>query len=185
MGIDLGGAGGRIKKNIRKRAKSDNVYLSVLVKLYRYLSRRTSSRFNTVVLKRLCQSKVNQAPVSVFQLARTAKLFPGKTVVVVGSILDDARVETLPKVTVCALKASETARARIVKHGGEVITFDQLALRAPLGTNTVLIRGRKMNRAACKYWGTPGAKNSTTKPKVRSKGNKFEQARGRKCSFRA
>ena len=36
---------------------------------------------------------------------------------------------------------TEGARARILKAGGEVITFDQLALRAPKGNNTVLLQG--------------------------------------------
>lgn len=42
---------------------------------------------------------------------------------------------------VCALHVTEGARARILKAGGEVITFDQLALRAPKGNNTVLLQG--------------------------------------------
>ncbi len=36
---------------------------------------------------------------------------------------------------------TEKARARILKAGGEIITFDQLALRAPLGQKTVLLQG--------------------------------------------
>jgi large subunit ribosomal protein L18e len=185
MGIDLGGAGGRTKKVRRTRPVSDNAYLSVLVKLYQYLNRRTGSRFNSVVLKRLCQSRVNRASVSVRQVAKAAKANPGKIVVVVSSVLDDARVEVVPKVTLAALRVSETARARIEKNGGEVITFDQLALRTPLGAKTVLLRGRKNTREVTKHFGTPGAKNSHAKPYVRSKGNKFEQARGRKVTFRA
>lgn len=43
---------------------------------------------------------------------------------------------------ICALRFTESARARIVKAGGEVMTFDQLALRAPLGQNTVLLQGK-------------------------------------------
>lgn len=43
---------------------------------------------------------------------------------------------------------TEGARARILKAGGEVITFDQLALRAPKGNNTVLLQG--MNRSSQK-----------------------------------
>lgn len=43
---------------------------------------------------------------------------------------------------VCALHVTEGARARILKAGGEVITFDQLALRAPKGNNTVLLQGK-------------------------------------------
>jgi len=44
---------------------------------------------------------------------------------------------------VCALRVTERARARILKAGGEIITFDQLALRAPTGKKTVLIQGIK------------------------------------------
>ena len=32
------------------------------------------------------------------------------------------------------------ARERILKAGGEVLTFDQLALKAPKGQNTVLMQ---------------------------------------------
>ena len=44
-------------------------------------------------------------------------------------------------IQVCALRVTEGARARILKAGGELITFDQLALRAPKGQNTVLVQG--------------------------------------------
>ena len=43
---------------------------------------------------------------------------------------------------VCALHVTDGARARILKAGGEIITFDQLALRAPKGSNTVLLQGK-------------------------------------------
>lgn len=43
----------------------------------------------------------------------------------------------MPALKVTALRFTERARARIVKAGGECLTFDQLALRAPLGQNTV------------------------------------------------
>lgn len=64
-----------------------------------------------------------------------------KTAVVVGTITDDARMLTVPKLKVCALRLTEGARARILKAGGEIITFDQLALRSPTGENTVLLQG--------------------------------------------
>lgn len=44
-------------------------------------------------------------------------------------------------IQVCALRVTEGARARILKAGGELITFDQLALRAPKGQNTILVQG--------------------------------------------
>jgi large subunit ribosomal protein L18e len=78
------------------------------------------------------------------------------------------------------LRITKTAKARVVKAGGEVITFDQLALRAPTGANTVLLRGKKNTREAVKHFGMgPGAH---AKPYVQSKGRKFEKARGRRAS---
>ena len=41
----------------------------------------------------------------------------------------------------CALHVTERARARILKSKGEIITFDQLALKAPKGQNTVIVQG--------------------------------------------
>ena len=57
----------------------------------------------------------------------------------------------MPKLTVCALGFTETARSRIVAAGGECITFDQLALRAPTGSNTVLIRGPTSRKALAHF----------------------------------
>jgi large subunit ribosomal protein L18e len=60
-----------------------------------------------------------------------------KIAVVVGTITDDVRFFEVPKLKVACLKATETARARILQAGGEVLTFDQLALRSPTGAGTV------------------------------------------------
>ena len=101
--------------------------------------------------------------------------------VCVGTITDDIRFFKVPKLTVCALHVTERARARIIKAGGEVITFDQLAIRSPLGKNTVLLRGPLKAREANKHFGlAPGQPHSHTKPLVRHKGRKFERARGRR-----
>ena len=131
----------------------------------------------------------------------------GKIAVLVGTITDDVRLHEVPKLRVCALRVTETARARILKvrsgsgrgggarrrprerrgallrpagtwggdevlalsswlarsapcatgspashrsarpqAGGEIMTFDQLALAAPTGSNTVLLRGPKNSR---------------------------------------
>jgi len=100
----------------------------------------------------------------------------------VGTVTDDARIIDLPKLTIAALKVTATARARILAAGGEVLTFDQLALRAPTGANTVLLRGPKNRREAFKHFGAAGVPNSTTKPYIESKGRKFQRARGRRNS---
>ena len=60
-----------------------------------------------------------------------------KIAVVVGTVTDDIRVYEVPALKVTALRFTGTARARIEKAGGECLTFDQLALCAPLGQNTV------------------------------------------------
>ena len=53
--------------------------------------------------------------------------------VIVGTVTDDIRLLEVPKLTVAALKFTETARARIVKAGGKCLTLDQLVLLAPTG----------------------------------------------------
>ncbi|MBA0645603.1 hypothetical protein Goklo_013682, partial [Gossypium klotzschianum] len=135
-GIDLV-AGGKSKKTKRTAPKSDDIYLKLTVKLYRFLVRRTGSKFNAVILKRLFMSKVNKPPLCLSRLIEFMKGKEDKIAVVVGTVTDDIRVYEVPALKVTALRFTETARARIDKAGGECLTFDQLALRAPLGQNTV------------------------------------------------
>jgi len=175
-------AGGRVKKTWRTAPKSEDPYLRLLVKLYRFLARRTDSKFNKVVCKRLFMSKINRPPLSLSKLAKYMEGKDGKVAVLIGAVTDDKRMLAVPKMRVCALRFTETARARIVKAGGECLTFDQLALMAPSGSNTVLLRGPKMAREAVKHFGAPGVPGSHVKPFVRSKGRKFERARGRRAS---
>lgn len=162
------------------------MYLKLLVKLYRFLARRTNSEFNKVVLKRLFMSKVNRPPMSIARVVRFMKGKEDKVAVLVGTVTDDARIYDLPKLTICALRVTDSARARILKAGGEIITFDQLALRAPTGANTVLLRGPRKAREAERHFGAAGVPNSSAAPYVRSKGRKFEKARGRRnsCGFK-
>ncbi|KAI7875373.1 60S ribosomal protein L18-B [Lichtheimia hyalospora FSU 10163] len=176
MGIDL--KNHHVKKSNRTAPKSENVYQLLLVKLYRFLARRTDADFNKVVLKRLFMSRIHRPSVTVSRLVKNNQ--QGKTLVVVGNVTDDSRLLDLPKLSVAALRVTKTARARILKAGGEILTLDQLALRAPTGSNTVLLRGAKNSREAVKHFGFGPHKNK--KPYVRSKGRKFEKARGKRAS---
>jgi ribosomal protein L18E len=108
-------------------------------------------------------SKVNRPPMSISRLVRYMRNKEDKIACIVGTVTDDTRLLTVPKLSICALRFTATARARIVKAGGECITFDQLALRAPTGTGTVLLRGRKLARETVKYWGAAGVPGSSTK----------------------
>ena len=59
--------------------------------------------------------------------------FRDKIAVVVASVTDDVRLLDVPKMTVAALRFTETARARIVKAGGKCMTLDELIMTAPTG----------------------------------------------------
>ncbi|KAH7944240.1 hypothetical protein HPB52_017577 [Rhipicephalus sanguineus] len=346
MGIDICHKYDR--KVRRTRPKSENVYLGLLVKVYRFLARRTNAKFNKIVLRRLFMSRINRPVTSLARVVRFMKK-PGREgliAVIVGTVTDDLRIYEVPKLrffhaiempgdsrlkpstqrafgsrkkrawnkkapatsapsaaelesrpdpldlpgtstddtvgpsstsetlrvdaayystaeqaqrversaqtktvlsgksanqrkfdllgvsaecqtgdagtdfllvdmkvlnnffaqakcdkcdakslsvrkatdkeyglAVCALKVTERARARILKAGGEILTFDELAVKAPKGKGTVLMQGPRNAREACRHFGpAPGVPHSHTKPYVRSKGRKYERARGRRKS---
>uniref|UniRef100_A0A2K6L5V5 Large ribosomal subunit protein uL15/eL18 domain-containing protein n=1 Tax=Rhinopithecus bieti TaxID=61621 RepID=A0A2K6L5V5_RHIBE len=149
--------------------------------LYRFLARRTNSAFNQVVLKRLFMSRTNRPPLSLSRMIQKMKL-PGrenKMALVVGTITDDVQVQEVPKLKVCALRVTSRARSRILRAGGKILTFDQLALDSPKGCGTVLLSDPRKCREV--YWHlgkAPGTPHSHTKAYVCSKGRKFERARG-------
>jgi len=153
------------------------------VKLYRFLARRTDSKFNQVILRRLFLSKINRPPLSLSRIVTETAKTPSrdsKIIVQVGTVTDDIRLTVVPKLTIAALRFTRAARERIIKAGGEAITLDQLALRTPTGSNTVLLRGLKTAREANKHFGMGPHKHK--KPYTISKGRKFEQGRGRRQS---
>ena len=191
MGIDLVAGGRRVGHNVRKAPVSQNVYLRLLVKLYSFIARRAESKFAAVIAKRLCMSRINNPPISISRLARYMKGQEDKIAVIVGTVTNDTRLLEVPGLNICALRFTEDARARILKSGGECLTFDELALRSPKGTDTVLLRGSKSSREAVKHFGHKTSVNNPhthngAKPYVRSKGRKFEKSRGRRrtCGFK-
>mmetsp|Transcript_11702 Transcript_11702/g.13246 ORF Transcript_11702/g.13246 Transcript_11702/m.13246 type:complete len:177 (+) Transcript_11702:30-560(+) len=174
MGIDLK-AGGRTPNKNKKDTKSTNLYLHLLIRLYRFLNRRTESKFNRVILKRLVQSRLAKAPMSISRVAKNVEGKEGKVAVLVGTVTNDDRLFTVPALKICALRFTETARARIVKAGGECITFDELALLAPTGANTILLRGPK-RREAHKFMGK-GAGISGSKTHIKKQSSKSSEAK--------
>ena len=154
-----------------------------------FLARRAESKFAATVVKRLRMSRTNNAPISLSRLSRFMKSKEDKTAVIVGAVTDDSRLLEVPQLTIAALRFTESARARIVKAGGECITLDQLALRAPKGSNTILLRGSKSSREANRHFGhktsvTNPHTHDAVKPRMQKgqKGRKFEKARGRRRS---
>lgn len=186
------------------------ILLSDIGQLYRFLARRTDSRFNKVILRRLYMSKINRPPVSVSRIARqvskaNSSYSSTHTVVTVATVTDDVRLTEVPKLSIAALRFTRSARARIEAAGGECLTLDQLALRKPTGSGTLLLRGPKNSREAVKHFGMGPHKNKKvrarwrvwnvvtqvtdadlslllTQPYTISKGRKEERARGRRAS---
>lgn len=125
------------------------------------------------ILHRLFLSKTNRPPISLSRIVKeTEKVenLSSKVIVQVGTITDDVRQQEIPKLCVAALRFTKGARERILKAGGEVLTLDQLALRSPTGSNTVLLRGKRNTREAVKHFGMGPHKHK--KPFTTSKGRK-------------
>merc|ERR1719434_29682 len=95
MGIDLKHK--HLKNKNRWEPRTQDVYLRMLVKLYRFLARRTDSDFNKTVLKRLCMSNINRPPISVSQLSvQMRNKNEEQIAVIVGTVLNDPRLLDLP-----------------------------------------------------------------------------------------
>merc|ERR1712233_176079 len=105
MGIDLNKQG-RVRTRHFRSAVTNNLYHGLLIKLYGFLARRTDSKFNKIVYKRLNQSGTTRYPMSVSRLVKVANSEEkrAKTLVVVGNVLNDERLVTVPKMNVCALR---------------------------------------------------------------------------------
>jgi large subunit ribosomal protein L18e len=101
-------------------------------------------------------SKINKPPISLSRITKEVSTYPEaaeKVVVTVATVTDDNRMLIVPKLTVAALRFTRAARERILNAGGEVLTLDQLALRAPTGKNTILLRGKRNTRESVKHFG--------------------------------
>jgi len=177
MGIDLDH---RHKKNGRRTApQSKDPYLLLLVKLYRFLARRTHSPFNKVVLKRLFMSRINRPPISVSKIqGNLPKKADEKLIVaVVGTVTNDTRINDVKKLNICALRFTTGVRARIEKAGGRCLTFDQLALERPTGAHVLLLQGRRHAREAVRHF--RGIRGKKAAPRVKGgakTGRKFERS---------
>ena len=124
---------GRIVNKHKKDTRSKNLYHHLLVKLFKFLSRRTDSKFCKTVLRRLVSSRVNRPPLSLTKLVKHLGENRDRTVVVVSTVTDDERMLEVPKLTVAALRFTEAARARITKAGGKCMTLDELVMQTPTG----------------------------------------------------
>merc|ERR1711997_8733 len=71
MGVDIKHK--KDRKVRRTKPKSQDIYTAQLVKLYKFLARRTDAKFNEVVLRRLYMLQINRPPMSLARLVRKMK----------------------------------------------------------------------------------------------------------------
>ena len=162
MGIDLDRH--HVRKHVSKTARGSNPYMKLLVRLYKFLARRTQAKFPAIVLHRLCLSRVNRPVMSTSMISKYMKRRADDyTAVVVATVTNDERYPVKKNMKVCALRFTRNAEKAIVAAGGECIKLDELALRAPTGRKTVLLRGRKNTRKALKHFGKVCAKKNPAK----------------------
>ena len=71
-------------------------------------------------------SNTTRYPVSISKLVKIANTDEKRNsiLVCVSPVLDDERLLKVPKLRICALKFSESARRKVEKAGGECLTFD-------------------------------------------------------------
>jgi large subunit ribosomal protein L18e len=101
-------------------------------------------------------SKINRPPISLSRITKETQSVPdlkSKIIVQVGTVTDDIRMTEIPELTIAALRFTTAAKERILNAGGEALTLDQLALRAPTGSHTVLLRGKRNSRESVKHFG--------------------------------
>uniref|UniRef100_A0A0D9REZ8 Large ribosomal subunit protein uL15/eL18 domain-containing protein n=1 Tax=Chlorocebus sabaeus TaxID=60711 RepID=A0A0D9REZ8_CHLSB len=179
MGVDT--RHNKFRKFRRKEPKSQDIYLRLLVKLYRFLT-KTNSTFNQVVLNRLFMSGNNRPPLSLSWMIQKMKL-PGrenKTAMVVEVITDDMRAQGVTKLKVCVLHV--TAGPAAISSGalGKILTFDQLALDSPKGCGIIWLSGPRKGHGVYRHGKAPETLG-TLHP---LQGRKFECARDRRVSRR-
>ena len=161
MGIDLDRH--HVRKHVSKTARGSNAYMKILVRIYGFLARRTGSNFAKAIKHRLCLSRVNRPVISTSQIAKAMRKHGEDEVAVcVNTVTLDTRCK-VPKMNVCALRFTRSAYEAITAAGGKCLRFDQLALQAPTGRKTVLLRGKRTHREALKHFGKPCAKKHATK----------------------
>ncbi|XP_058782742.1 large ribosomal subunit protein eL18-like [Vicia villosa] len=121
-------------------SESDDIYLELLIKLYRIL-RKVDSKLNEAILQQLIISKDNQlSTISLTRLIDALKDKEGKIGVVVGVVTDlDSTVYDVPAIKVAAISFTNMARTRIESAGGECIIFEQLYSGDIFGHNSVLV----------------------------------------------
>ncbi|CAD8171251.1 unnamed protein product [Paramecium octaurelia] len=137
---------------------------------------RTDSNFNATVLRRIQLTRTDKYPISISRLVKLINTAKDKTrtLVVVGTVTDDIRLLNVPKINVCALGFTETARKRILVAGQRTQLLIsqhnkiQLVLRINMNFQEQehFIKRSKSQRNFKTLWRAAGLPGSHAKPYV-------------------
>ena len=165
------------RRTVRRCPKSKNIYLRSVQAAFDYAAKNlTEAKFATRIAKRLSLSRNNRPVMSISNIQRHIE--QGKIAVVAATITNDERLMVCPKMTVCALKFTQTAKARIEKAGGKCMTFDELLLQNPTGANCQMLQGERKGRKEYKSFGAAGLPHSSVQQKGDMKGRKGARGPG-------
>ncbi|KAL7715312.1 60S ribosomal protein L18 [Entamoeba marina] len=138
MGIDL--ERHHIRKHVSKTARGSNAYMKLLVRF-----------------------RVNRPIISTSKIAYFMKKHGSDEIAVCTNTVTLDTRKPVPKMNVCALRFTKSAEAAIINAGGKCLKFDELALKAPTGRKTVLLRGKRNVRESVKHFGKVCAKKNAAK----------------------
>ncbi|KAG0436777.1 60S ribosomal protein L18 [Dictyocoela muelleri] len=150
----------------KRKSKSRNTYHQSLLNLYKKITENTENQLIHKIVKRLTMTRSNRQPLKISKLIPYAD----KVIVMVGKILDDEKMFSVPKMKIVAHSISRTAHAKLLKNGGEFYTLDQLFVAAPGLKNVELVQGDRTHRLCYKYFGAAGEKGSLTYPRTSNEG---------------
>eukprot|EP01121_Diplochlamys_sp_Union-15-3_P011988 TRINITY_DN352_c0_g1_i2.p1 TRINITY_DN352_c0_g1~~TRINITY_DN352_c0_g1_i2.p1 ORF type:complete len:191 (+),score=32.78 TRINITY_DN352_c0_g1_i2:91-663(+) len=183
MGIDIDQKHKKQKHKHLGETKTRDPYRRLLIQLYKFLYKKTGSKFNKTVLRRLAYTKVNRVAVSLSRIYKaTEKAKEGDISVVVANVVNDERLFDFPARTIAAIQFSETARQRIEKAGGRCLTFDQLALERPTGSGCLLLKGSRFRSETFSHFRGIRGKHAKPYEGKRNLRRNTERKRGRRKS---
>lgn len=162
-------------------------YLRMLVNLYRFLGKSTPPLIRWCW--RGCSWVTPTSHLCPFpnDPEDEASWWEAKTAVVVGTITNEAHVQEVPKLKMCALCVSSCPQSQILESRSKILTFRPADSVLPQGQCTVLLSGPCKGQEVYRHFSkAPGTPHRHNKPYLGSKGWKYQCAKGQqvRCGYK-
>jgi large subunit ribosomal protein L18e len=118
-----------------KKTNKTNPILNDLIRDLKMRSKDNKAPIWRDIAKRFEKSLQNWSEVNISRIARNVK--SNETIIIPGKLLGSGQID-IP-VTVAAFKASESAKVKITKAGGKVLTIRELLDQNPKGKGIRII----------------------------------------------